>query len=98
MLDGLASVSICTGYACADGKVLHEFPADLTRLAGCTPIYEELPGWTSPTRGVQQFDQLPTEARAYIARLESVTGVPAAIVSTGSDREETILRKDVLDW
>jgi adenylosuccinate synthase len=77
-------------------KVLHEFPADLTRLADCTPIYEELPGWTSPTRGVQQFDQLPTEARAYIARLEAVTGVPAAIVSTGSDREETILRTDLL--
>ncbi len=97
VLDGLPSVSICTGYACADGKVLHEFPADLTRLAGCAPIYEELPGWTTPTRGVQQFDELPAEARAYIARLEDVTGVPAAIVSTGSDREETILRKDLLD-
>jgi adenylosuccinate synthase len=97
VLDGLPSVSICTGYACADGKLLHEFPADLTRLAGCAPIYEELPGWTTPTRGVQQFDELPAEARAYIARLEDVTGVPAAIVSTGSDREETILRKDFLD-
>jgi adenylosuccinate synthase len=77
--------------------VLHEFPADLTQLAGCAPIYEEMPGWTTPTRGVQQFDKLPAEARAYIARLEDVAGVPAAIVSTGSDREETILRKDLLD-
>jgi adenylosuccinate synthase len=46
---------------------------------------------------VQQFDTLPAEARAYIARLEDVTGVPAAIVSTGSDREETIVRTDLLD-
>ena len=97
VLDGLPSISLCTGYKCGDGKVLHEFPADLTRLVGCTPIYEELPGWTTPTRGVQQYDKLPAEARAYIARLEEVTGVPAAIVSTGSDREETILRRDLLE-
>ena len=96
VLDGLPSISICTGYRCG-GKVLTEVPADLTRLAACEPVYEELSGWSSPTRGVQHYDALPAEARAYIARLEQVTGVPAVIVSTGSDREETILRRNLID-
>jgi adenylosuccinate synthase len=55
-----------------------------------------MPGWSTPTRGVTSYDALPSEARAYIARLEEVTGVPASIVSTGSDRSETILRTDLL--
>ena len=48
------------------------------------PVYETLPGWTAPTAGRQRYDDLPREARAYVARLEEITGVPAAIVSTGS--------------
>jgi len=95
VLDGLPSVSICVGYRCG-GQALTEFPADLTRLVGCEPIYEELPGWSTPTRGITSFDDLPHEARAYISRLEAVTGVPATIVSTGSDRQETIIRGDVV--
>jgi adenylosuccinate synthase len=55
-----------------------------------------MPGWTTPTAGVRTFDQLPEAARKYIARLEEVTGVRAAIVSTGSERDDTILRDDVL--
>jgi adenylosuccinate synthase len=58
----------------------------------CEPLYETLPGWNSPTAGARAFDDLPREARAYIARLEEITGVPAAIVSTGSAREDTIIR------
>ncbi len=92
VLDGLPSISICTGYRTPDGTVLEEFPADLTRLVGCEPIYEKLAGWTEPTRGRRRYEDLPAAARAYIARLEAVTGVPAAIISTGSDREETIVR------
>ena len=91
VLDGLESISLCTGYRCG-GRVLHDFPADLTLLAGYEPIYEEMPGWTEPTRGAQSYDQLPRAAQAYVRRLEEVTGVPAAIISTGSDREETIVR------
>ena len=71
---------------------LQDFPADLKLLAGCEPIYEQMPGWTEPTRGVQSYDRLPKAAQAYVRRLEEVTGVPAAIISTGSDREETIVR------
>jgi adenylosuccinate synthase len=66
------------------------------RLSQCEPVYESMPGWTTPTAGVRTFDQLPEAARKYIARLEEVTGVRAAIVSTGSERDDTILRDDVL--
>jgi adenylosuccinate synthase len=95
VLDGLPSISICVGYKC-DGTTLTEFPADLTRLAGCEPVYEELPGWSALSRGVTAYEDLPAEARGYITRLEEVTGVPAAIVSTGSDRDETIVRTNLV--
>jgi adenylosuccinate synthase len=95
VLDGLPAISICTAYRTADGAVLEEFPADLTRLVGCEPVYEELAGWSAPTRGRRRFEDLPPAARAYIARLEQVTGVPTAIVSTGSDRDDTIVRTDL---
>jgi adenylosuccinate synthase len=95
VLDGIESISLCTGYR-HDGRTLHDFPADLKLLASCEPIYEQMPGWTEPTRGVQSYDRLPKAAQAYVRRLEEVTGVPAAIISTGSDREETIVRSEEL--
>jgi adenylosuccinate synthase len=55
-----------------------------------------MPGWTEPTRSVRRFEDLPENARRYVARLEEVSGVPVAIVSTGSERDDTILRADVL--
>ena len=91
VLDGLESISLCTGYRC-NGGVLRDFPADLKLLGACEPIYEELPGWSTPTRGARAYEDLPRQAQAYVARLEEVTGVPAAIISTGSDRDETIVR------
>jgi adenylosuccinate synthase len=93
VLDGLAHIDVCTSYRCGD-RVLTEFPGDLRQLAACRPVYERLPGWTTPTHGVRRFEDLPTEARAYVARLEEVTGVPVGIISTGSDRDDTVFRKD----
>jgi adenylosuccinate synthase len=90
VLDGLDEVNICTGYRIG-GRTVTEFPANLA-AGTCEPIYETLPGWKEPTRGARDFDELPAEARNYIARLEDVSGVPCAIVSTGSDRDETIIR------
>jgi adenylosuccinate synthase len=91
VLDGLEEIQLCTRYRLGD-RVLQDFPADLKLLAACEPVYERLPGWTSPTRGARDFDALPAEAKGYVRRLEEVTGVPAGIISTGSDREETIIR------
>jgi adenylosuccinate synthase len=91
VLDGLPELQVCTAYRCR-GATLEEMPGDLAQLAACEPVYETLPGWTSPTAGVRDFDRLPREARTYIARLEAVTGVPAAVISTGSAREDTIIR------
>jgi len=95
VLDGLSELQVCTAYRC-HGATLTEMPGDLTQLAACEPVYETLPGWTAPTRGCRKYEDLPREARAYVAHLEEITGVPAAIVSTGSGREETILREGVL--
>ena len=92
VLDGLPQIQVCTAYQCGD-QVLTEFPGDIRELAACRPIYETLPGWSSPTRGVRRFADLPAEARAYVARLEELTGVPVGIVSTGSEREDTIFRE-----
>jgi adenylosuccinate synthase len=91
VLDGLDEVRICTGYMAGD-RLIEAFPADLNSLGPVEPVYETLPGWHEPTRGARDFGDLPAEARQYVARLEEVSGVPIAIVSTGSDREETIIR------
>jgi hypothetical protein len=73
--------------------LLTEFPGDVRQLALCRPIYERVPGWSRPTHGVRSYDELPAEARAYVTRLEALTGVPVGIISTGSDRDETIVRE-----
>ena len=95
VLDGLDRIDICTAYTCG-GRTLTEFPSDVSQLAKCQPVYESMPGWTTPTRGVRRFADLPEAARRYISRLEEVSGVRMAIVSTGSERDDTILRDDVL--
>jgi len=96
VLDGLERIDICTAYRC-NGRTLTEFPADVRQLAECEPVYESMPGWSARTAGVRTFAQLPQAARNYIARLEEVSGVKAAIVSTGSERADTILRDDVME-
>ncbi len=95
VLDGLERIDICTAYRC-QGRTITEFPSDIGQLARCEPVYESMPGWSAPTAGVREFNKLPDAARKYIARLEDVSGVRAAIVSTGSERDDTILRDDVL--
>jgi adenylosuccinate synthase len=90
VLDGLDELKICTSYR-VDGRNVTEYPANLA-AGSYEAIYETMPGWKEPTRGARMFDELPGEAQDYIARLEAVSGVPIAIVSTGSDRDETIIR------
>lgn len=99
VLDGLEQIDICTGYR-AGGRTITEFPSDLHALGPVEPIYESWPGWTSPTKGVTDFTKLPEAARRYVARLEEVSGVPMGLISTGSDRAETIIRQGsvVASW
>ncbi len=95
VLDGLEEIQMCTAYRC-DGQVLTEMPSDVASLSACQPMYETMPGWKTPTRSVRRFADLPAAARQYIARLEDVSGVPAALISTGSERQDTIIREDVI--
>ena len=93
VLDGIKELEICTAYRCGN-QTLTEMPSDLAQLSLCEPLYETVPGWSEPTKGVIEFDQLPENARRYIRRLEETSGVPASIISTGSDRDHTILRQE----
>lgn len=93
VLDGIPELQVCTAYRCK-GTIITEMPGDHAQLSMCEPVYETIPGWTTPTAGIRRFEDLPKEAKAYIARLEEITGVPAAIISTGSAREDTIIRED----
>ena len=95
VLDGLDRIDICTAYRCGS-RTLTEFPSDIGQLALCEPVYESMPGWSAPTKGIRRFDDLPHAAQRYIARLEEVSGVRAALVSTGSERDDTILRPEIL--
>ena len=95
VLDGLERIDICTAYR-SGSRTLTEFPSDAGQLAACEPVYESWPGWSTPTRAVRRYSDLPENARQYIARLEEVSGVRAAIISTGSERNDTIFRDDVL--
>jgi adenylosuccinate synthase len=90
VLDGRDEVPLCTGYRHGD-EVLTEFPSNVATLAECVPVYEVLPGWSRPTAGARRYEDLPPQAQTYLKRIEEVTGVPIAIVSTGSDRADTIL-------
>ena len=93
VLDELPELQVCTSYRCR-GAALTEMPGDLAQLAACEPVYETLPGWRAPTAGARRYADLPREAQRYVARLEEITGVPASIISTGSAREDTIIRED----
>ncbi len=90
VLDGMDEIRICTGYM-VNGMPLALLPSGADAVAECMPVYESLPGWTESTVGARRIDALPANARAYLARIEALTGAPIAMVSTGPDRDETIL-------
>lgn len=94
VLDELKVVRICTGYL-YQGQKLQSIPMDQYIFAKCEPIYEDMPGWQSSTFGLTEYDELPENARNYIERLEELCGVPIAIISTGPDRNQTIILQDI---
>ncbi|WP_293776760.1 adenylosuccinate synthase [uncultured Oxalicibacterium sp.] len=90
VMDGLETIRLCTGYM-LNGKKIDIFPVGAEDAAGCEAIYEEMPGWKETTVGAKSLDVLPANARAYINRIEELVGVPIDMISTGPDREETIV-------
>jgi adenylosuccinate synthase len=90
VLDGMDEIRICTGYT-VHGQALALLPSGADAVAECVPVYETLPGWKESTVGVRDFGALPANARAYLGRIEALTGVPIAMVSTGPDRTQTIV-------
>ena len=90
VLDGIKELNICTGYK-LDGKLLDLLPIGAEDVALCQPVYETVPGWTDNTFGVKTWDGLPQNAQNYLKRLEMLCGVPVDIVSTGPERDETIV-------
>ena len=95
VLDGLDTIKICTGYQTDDG-VVKLSPSGADALSACIPVYEEVVGWKQSTAGVVSWEKLPKNARDYLKRIESVIGVPIDIVSTGPDREETMILNHAL--
>ncbi len=96
VLDGMESVQIGVGYK-MNGVARDILPFGAELLAECQPVYEEMPGWRDSTVGVTRFEELPAAARNYLKRMEEVCDVPIAMVSTGADREHTIVRSNPFD-
>jgi adenylosuccinate synthase len=90
VLDGLPTVRLCTGYR-FDGTITDILPFGADEVARCEPVYEDFPGWNESTFGVRRWEDLPASARRYLQRLSEVTGVPIDLVSTGPEREQTIV-------
>lgn len=99
VLDECEKVLICTGYRYR-GKIIRDFPNEVSILRECEPIYEEMEGWQEVTQGILEYDGLPKKCREYIERLEELTGVGFSLISTGPKRDQTIIRKTqaLRDW
>ena len=93
VLDGFETLKICVGYD-LDGERLDYLPTAADQQARCTPIYEEMPGWSGSTEGARSWAELPAEAIKYVRRVEELIDCPVALLSTSPEREDTILVTD----
>ena len=96
VLDGLETLRICTGYK-YQGETLDLPPVGADAIEKCEPIYEDMPGWSESTVGARSLDKLPANAQAYLKRLEQIVEVPVDIISTGPERDETIILRNPYD-
>ncbi|MGH8193473.1 MAG: adenylosuccinate synthase [Woeseiaceae bacterium] len=96
VLDGLETIRICVGYE-IDGAPITGLPVMVDRFADYQPIYEDMRGWGDSTVGITRYEDLPPNAQAYLARIEELAGVPLDIISTGADREQTIIKRYPFD-
>jgi len=96
VLDGVEAVKICVGYE-LEGAFSEILPVGAEELERCHPVYEELPGWMESTVGIRSYSALPKAARTYLERIEALAGVPLDLISTGPEREETIVKRHPYD-
>jgi len=96
VLDGMETIRVCTGYRIGDDTI-DTPPVAVDRYADIEPVYEDMPGWTESTVGITDYDTLPANARSYLARIEAIVGTPIDIISTGADREQTIVLRHPFD-
>lgn len=99
VLDEFDHIKICVAYRLG-GKIIEDMPYSADLLAECEPIYETLRGWKVKTSGLTDYDSLPGAAKDYVRRIEELCGAPVAMISTGPERAETIIRKDspIIEW
>jgi adenylosuccinate synthase len=100
VLDSFAEIPICTGYR-IDGKSTDTIPADVSGFEKIEPVYTKLEGWQTSTEGITEFEQLPKAAQKYLDFLEAESGARIGMVSTGPDREQTMILpgfSKALDW
>lgn len=94
ILSGFDEIKICTAYD-IDGKITEDFPMTLAEAERARPVYETMPGWSEDVRGLTSIDQFPDNARRYIERIEALAEIPAALLSVGPGREETIIVREL---
>ena len=94
VLTGLDKIRICTGYK-LDGQPIDYVPSTISQLSRVEAEYIELDGWSEDITAVKSYDELPANAKAYIAKVEELTKTEVAVVSVGPDREQTIIRKSI---
>jgi adenylosuccinate synthase len=96
VLDGLETIRLCVGYR-VGGETLPGPPLFADAYADVEPVYEEMPGWQDSTVGVREHHALPLNARRYLERIEQLLGVPLDLISTGADRDQTIVLRHPFD-
>ena len=92
VLDGMPEVKVCVGYR-IDGGRADVLPSGSEDAARCEPIYESFTGWSESTVGIRDRDALPRNAKIYLDRLQELCGTPIDMISTGPDRDETIVQR-----
>lgn len=96
VLDGLERIGLCTGYRYL-GEVIDTVPVGAEKYAACEPIIEQVPGWKESTAGITDYDKLPANAKTYIGLIQDRVGIPVDILSTGPERNETIIKRHPFD-
>jgi adenylosuccinate synthase len=97
VLDGLEEVKMCVGYT-AGSTLLDRLPAGAEAVEECRPAYESFPGWKTPSQGVRKFDDLPAEAKTFLQAVQAQIGVPISMISTGAERDDTIVLSSPLQF